>query len=123
MTKSIMGGKGLFVYTSISQTISKGSHELTQGRNLEAAADREATKECCLLACSSWFAQSAFSQDHQPMGGIPHNGLGPPPATINQENASHRLAYGPITGRHFLNGGPCLSDDSNLCQVENYQGQ
>lgn len=74
MTKSIMGGKGLFVYASVSHTISRGSHELTQGRILESAADTEAMKECCLLACSSWFAQSAFSKHPGP----PAHGWHPP---------------------------------------------
>jgi hypothetical protein len=31
-------------------------------RNLEAEADAEAMEGCCLLACSPWLAQPAFSQ-------------------------------------------------------------
>ena len=45
-----------------------------QSRNLEAGADAETMKECCLLACSSWLAQPVLfcfyrTQDHQPRGG------------------------------------------------------
>ena len=32
----------------------------TQGRSLEAAAEAEGMKECCLLACSSWLAWLAW---------------------------------------------------------------
>jgi hypothetical protein len=31
-----------------------------QSRNWEAGVCAEAMEECCLLACSSWLAQSAF---------------------------------------------------------------
>jgi uncharacterized protein YpiB (UPF0302 family) len=34
--------------------------ELEQGRDLKAEADAKATKKHCLLACSSWLAQSGF---------------------------------------------------------------
>ena len=32
----------------------------SQGRNLEAGAEAEAMKGCCLVACSTWFAQLVF---------------------------------------------------------------
>jgi len=38
----------------------KLGQELKWGKNLEAGADAEAMEECCLLACFSWFIQSAF---------------------------------------------------------------
>jgi hypothetical protein len=38
----------------------KPEQDLKQGRNLRAGPDTEAMEECCLLACSSWLAQSAF---------------------------------------------------------------
>ena len=68
-----------------------------QLRDLDTGADAEAMEGCCLLACSSWFAQPAFlttelslqqtpppsllsyrTQDHQPRDGTTHTGLGPP---------------------------------------------
>jgi hypothetical protein len=63
----------------------------TQGRNLEAGADAEAMEGCCLLACSSWFSQSAFIQNpgpsaqgwpHPQWAGSTHNGLGPPQQSL-----------------------------------------
>jgi hypothetical protein len=34
--------------------------EIKQDNNLYAGADAEAMEGCCLLACSSWLAQSVF---------------------------------------------------------------
>jgi hypothetical protein len=44
-----------------SPSSKKSRQELNQGRNLEAGADAEDMEGCCLLAYSSWLAQSAFS--------------------------------------------------------------
>lgn len=38
----------------------KSGKELKLGRNVETEVDAEATEECCLLAYSTWLAQSAF---------------------------------------------------------------
>ena len=62
VAKSNLGRKGLISLTGPwnihgPKQLRQG---LTQGRNLEAGDDAEATEECCLLACSSWLAQPAF---------------------------------------------------------------
>jgi hypothetical protein len=63
MTKCNLGKKG-FILPTVPQNNSSSSkgvgHELKQDRILEAGADAEAVKGCCLLACSSWLAQPAF---------------------------------------------------------------
>ena len=59
MTKSSLGGAGLFlstVYSPSSGEIRSG----TQGRNLEAGTQAESVEELCSLACSSQLAQPAF---------------------------------------------------------------
>lgn len=55
LPKTSQRGKCFFL-TQSSSSITKGS----QGGNLEAGADAEATEECRLLACSPRLAQSAF---------------------------------------------------------------
>jgi hypothetical protein len=40
--------------------------EARQGRNLEAGVDAEAIEKGCLLACSSWLAQSLFLYNSGP---------------------------------------------------------
>lgn len=65
MTKSNMGGKGLF------QLITVWSHTLSLMEvraRLEAGAEAETIEECCLLAYCSWLVQPAFL----------YNNLGPP---------------------------------------------
>lgn len=39
----------------------KSEQELKQDRNPEVGTDAENMEESCLLACSSWIAQAAFS--------------------------------------------------------------
>lgn len=63
--KRLSEGKGptkkvYLAYTSISLFIMEGSQDRIQGRHPEAGADAEAMEGCCLLACSSWFAQPVF---------------------------------------------------------------
>jgi hypothetical protein len=82
MIKITLGGKGLFglSFHIVVHQRRKSGHELKQGRNLEAGADKEAMAECCILACSSWLTSLLFyrTQDHQPKDDTTHNGLGPP---------------------------------------------
>ena len=50
--------------TFMLQSITEGrQNKNSNSRNLEAGADAEAMEGCCLLACFSWFAQSAFLQN------------------------------------------------------------
>ena len=62
MTKmQVVEERTYLAYTSISLFIIEGSQDrIKQGRNLKAGADAEAMEGCCLLACLSWVAQSAF---------------------------------------------------------------
>jgi hypothetical protein len=62
MTKSKLGGKGLFsLYFRIAAYYKrKSGQEFKQGRNLGVGADADAIEGCCLLACSSWLAQPVF---------------------------------------------------------------
>jgi hypothetical protein len=56
------GWKGLFhsyIHIAVHHQ-RKSGQELKQVRNLEAGADAEAMKSCCLLSCSSWLVQPAF---------------------------------------------------------------
>ena len=57
-----VGRKGLIylTYASMSLSIIEGSQDKNSHRKLEAGADAEAMEECCLLACSSWFAKLAI---------------------------------------------------------------
>jgi hypothetical protein len=56
MTKKQVG-KGREGKKEIWSTLCTVVH---QGRNLETGADTEAMEKCCLLACSSWLAQTAL---------------------------------------------------------------
>jgi hypothetical protein len=62
MTKANLERKGLILFTLPQCSLSlKETRTGTQDSgNLEAGADAEAMEGCCLLACSSWFAQPAF---------------------------------------------------------------
>jgi len=63
MTKKQVGEKRAFFGLHFLRTIHQGRKsgpKLKQGRILEAGADAEAMKGCCLLACSPWLAQPAF---------------------------------------------------------------
>jgi hypothetical protein len=57
-TKHLGGRKGFLWLIHPHWRMS--GQELKLGRNLEAGADAEAMEGCCLLACCSWLAQSAF---------------------------------------------------------------
>ena len=85
------------------------------GRNLEAGADADFKEECCLLACSSWFA---------PIEPRTINlGMAPPTVGFTFHHASiikkmfYRLANSPVLWRCFLNWVSLFSSDSSLCQV------
>jgi len=58
----------------------EADQELKQGKNLEAGIEAEVIKECCLLACSLWFAQLS-KINHT------HSNLNPSASSTNQENA------------------------------------
>lgn len=92
--------------SSSSQALRAGTK---QGRALEPGADAEAMEECCLFACFPWLAQ-----DHQPRGGLTHNGL-PHQSLIKKMPC--RLAYKVIFGDIFSIEVPS-SDDSSLYQVD-----
>lgn len=90
MTKKHLG-EGSFISFSVHHQKHCGQ-ELQQDRDLEAGADTEAMEGYC----SSWLAQPAFFIE--PMITVEelhcHNGLGPPPSIIDQENALQ--SYGDI---------------------------
>lgn len=79
-TEGHLEGQGLCHFTSLSCKEETRKQELTEV---------EAREGHCLLACSSWLAQSdSFTtQDHLFEGGITHSGLGHPLSISNQENA------------------------------------
>ena len=56
------GEEGVYLpsMSEVTVYLGKSGQELKQGRDLEVGADAEAIEECCLLACSLWFAQPAF---------------------------------------------------------------
>ena len=56
--KQLAEGSAYLAHRSSSKAV--GGQEIIQNRNPEAGADAEAMQGCCLLAWSSWFAQSAF---------------------------------------------------------------
>lgn len=45
------------VYLALLSAVNWGKTEIKQGRNVESIAVAEAVEGCCILACSSWFAQ------------------------------------------------------------------
>jgi hypothetical protein len=53
------------------------------------------------------------TQDNHLRDGITHNGLDLPHWSL-----SEKMPCSWISGRHFLNWGPLLSDDSSFCQVD-----
>ena len=66
----------------------KPRQELKQGRNLKAGTEAGAMEECCLLACSSYLAQLAYTtQEQLPRSGPTHCGLGLHTSFINQPKA------------------------------------
>jgi hypothetical protein len=76
--------------------------ELKLGRHLEAGADAEAMKECCLPASSHGLLHqlSSRTQDHQSWDGIAHNGLDHPISLVKK--MPHGLAQSQISWKHFL---------------------
>lgn len=54
-----VGEEGVYLAYSLNSLFIIKEQELKQDRDLKAGADAEATEECCLLACSSWFVQPA----------------------------------------------------------------
>lgn len=76
----------------------------------KTGADVEAMQQCCLLASSTWLAQPAFFE---------HPEL-PAQARLYRSHINLELRKCPLglptSLRHFLNGGPLLSDDSGWCQ-------
>lgn len=56
--KQVAEERVCLAYASIPQSVIRGS--LSRNSNREAGAGAEATEECCLLACSSLFAPTAF---------------------------------------------------------------
>ena len=58
MAEEQAGEEGVYsAYTSTLLFITRGSWELTQGKNLEAGTDAEAMVGCYSLACFPWLAQ------------------------------------------------------------------
>ena len=83
MTKKQVGEERVYsVYPTILLFIIEGNQDRnsTNSRILEAGADAEAMKECCLLACSPDLLSllSYRTQDHRCRDGTTHNGLTPP---------------------------------------------
>jgi hypothetical protein len=64
--RSKLGRKGFIQLPHCYHHQRKSGQKLTQGRNLEAGADAEAMKVCCLLDCFPWLAQPAFLQNPEP---------------------------------------------------------
>lgn len=76
------------VYFSL-QSIMKGS----QGRNMEAGGDAEATEEQHLLACLPQLAQPAFVYNP---GMAPFTAVWAPPYKSLLKKMAHRVDYRPI---------------------------
>lgn len=73
--------------SSYHSSLLREIREATQGKDLEAGIQVEATEEHCSLACPIWLSLlSATIQDHLPRGCTAHSGLGFPIAIIDQEN-------------------------------------
>lgn len=64
----------------------KGQGRNQVGRDLEAGADAEIMKECCLLASSHGLLHllSSRLQDHQSWGGTAHSGLDSPISLVKK---------------------------------------
>lgn len=64
----------------------KWGKKLKENKNLETKVDPQATEKCCLLACCSWLAQSAFICNPQrPAHRYVKSGLGHPTYITNLE--------------------------------------
>lgn len=93
----------------------------TQGRNLEAEAEAEATDECCLLAFSPWLAQPACLYN-LPRGATIHSELNPPPY-LSSVKKMPPLAWSlasSLWSFHFLNNISLCSVDEKNSQVSEW---
>lgn len=61
MTISKLWGKGFICLTGYSPSVGGSQH-----RNLEAGSEADTMEECCLWACVTWLAQSAFFYNSGP---------------------------------------------------------
>ena len=89
----------------------KSGQALRHGRNLEAGADTETTKESYLLGCSSWLSLFSYrTQGHQSRDGTVHNVLDS--STIKKMSTSLSITWS--YGGPFFNWGSFLLDDVSL---------
>lgn len=100
MTKGSLGRKGFISsITFRSHSITKGSQGGTLGTELEAATKAEAVEECCFLAC--WACFLIPSRTTCPVMATPPVSWALFPQSLIKK-ILHRLAYLPVSWRHFL---------------------
>jgi hypothetical protein len=108
LTKSNLEGKSYFF---LQLAVLKGN----QGRNLEAGMEAEAMEQCCLLASSAWFLNTA--QDHPPRDGIVPGDL-----SSLRRLLIKKMPYTPADRatrwRHPLSWGSLFPDNPSLGQAE-----
>lgn len=112
-------------YSSQSQLIMKRSQGRNSSRNLESGTEVDAMEEHCLLGCSAWHYQPAYTTpDHLSRGGTTYSMLGPPTSIINQKRKKRKtwkkrkrnatqtcLSFRLIWWRHFPSRHTTFPDD------------
>lgn len=114
MIKGNLGRKGfihLTVYSLTWRKVRTGSRD----RKLESGTDAETMKECCLLACFPWLAQSAsWYNPGQPLqGSSVYKGLDSPTSVLIKK-MSHRIASRSLWWRHFLSWSSFFPDEPSF---------
>lgn len=118
VTGNSLGRKGL-IWLHLPTT---GHREGKPRQELKVGTEVEAMDKHCLLACITWFAQSALlnSPDH-----LSRYGTAPSCWVLSRQSLIkkllHRFAYKLIHWRYFLKSGSFFLDDSGLCQVDKKQ--
>lgn len=90
MTKSNLGGKGLFHHTLCNDSLSLSEVKAgDQGRNLNVGTEAETMEEHSLLNCFSWAIYLAYldTSSSLPRDGTDQSELDPPPPVSSQDNA------------------------------------
>lgn len=111
MTQRNLGKKERF-YSKCASRLQREIRAGSQCRNLEAKAGAEAIGDSCWLSLLYYKIQ-----DHQ-SGVVPSTMIWALSDQLLLKKMIYRLAYSLFLGRHFLNGGFLLTDDSSLCKVD-----
>lgn len=115
LTKSKLGGKGLFQLMCPWHSPSwREGRAGTQSKKLDTGDKIKAMEEHCLMAAPHGLLSRFYNTG--PMGGTIHKGLGPPASVIDQANDLQSSLQAYLVGHFFfLNWGSPFPNDARLC--------